>query len=121
MENKIKDASNIKNLVVGKALFQTRIGINNHCSKYHLFGGLCDMDKCLYCENCYYRITLETGEAISNTVIDYDKLEKACIGSDRTKEILFYDRVPKIDDLFNYEFDDNSQYSFKNIDKKKVK
>ena len=101
------------NDAVGRALLQYRTGIVDHCGAYDPFG-LCHTDECLYCENCIYRITLENGEALSNdTVIEFDKLEKACIGSGRTQEILFYDYVPKIEDLFNYLFDDNSHYTFK--------
>ena len=96
--------------VVGKALLQYRTGIKDHCAAYDPFG-MCNVMQCLYCENCYYKITLENGEAIANTNIDLETIDSYSRGfEDDDHEILFYDYVPKIDDLFSYLFDENSQY-----------
>ena len=95
--------------VVGKALFEHRTGIKNPCAAYDPFGG-CRVMECLYCSNCYYKITMENGEAISNTNFDLNKLDKGFLDDDH--EILFYDYVPNIDDLFNYLFDEKSQFKF---------
>lgn len=96
--------------VVGKALFEHRTGINDYCAHYDPFG-LCRTMECLYCENCYYKITLENGEAISNTDKDLNSFDNKNRGfADDDHEILFYDYVPKIDDLFAYLFDEDSQF-----------
>ena len=96
--------------VKGKALLEYRVGINNHCAKLDPVG-LCNIKECLYCPNCYYKITLENGEAISNTDIDLHTLDNNTRGfEDDNHEILFYDYVPEIVNLFSYLFDDNSEY-----------
>lgn len=91
--------------VVGKALLERRTGINGTCRKYE-----CSVMDCLYCDNCYYRITLDNGETIAYSV----KLKEI---NDENRElftddyeILFYDFVPKIDDLFCYLFDEDSHF-----------
>lgn len=97
--------------VVGKALLEYRVGINDHCASYDPFG-LCNIMECLYCDNCYYKITMENGESISNCGdIDLDTLSNNSRGfEDDDHEILFYDYVPKTDDLFSYLFDENSEF-----------
>ena len=96
--------------VVGKALLEHRVGINDHCASYDPFG-LCNIMECLYCDNCYYKITMENGESISNTDVDLNTLNNRTRGfEDDNHEILFYDYVPKIDDLFSYLFDENSEF-----------
>ena len=97
--------------VVGKALLEYRVGINDHCASYDPFG-LCNIMECLYCENCYYKITMENGESISNCGdIDLNTLNNNSRGfEDDNHEILFYDYVPKTDDLFSYLFDENSEF-----------
>ena len=97
--------------VVGKALLEYRVGINDHCASYDPFG-LCNIMECLYCENCYYKITMENGESISNCGdIDLNTLNNNSRGfEDYDHEILFYDYVPSIDNLFSYLFDENSQF-----------
>lgn len=97
--------------VVGKALLEYRVGINDHCASYDPFG-LCNIMECLYCENCYYKITMENGESISNCGdIDLNTLNNNSRGfEDDDHEILFYDYVPSIDNLFSYLFDENSQF-----------
>ena len=98
------------NKAVGKALLEYRTGIKDHCDSYDLFG-LCSIKDCLCCENCYYKITLENGEAIANSNIDLNTLDNNSRGfEDDNHEILFYDNVPNIDDLFNYLFSDDSEY-----------
>ncbi len=112
--------------VVGKALLEYRTGVNELCSQIDSLG-LCNIMDCLYCNNCYYKITLENGEAIANTDVDLKSLDNKRRGfEDVDHEILFYDYVPDIDDLFGYLFDDNSQFKIvrKNdnmvmVDKKK--
>lgn len=95
---------------VGKALLQYRVGIKDHCAAYDPFG-LCNIKECLYCENCYYKITLENGDAISNSNVDLNTLDNNTRGfTDDDHEILFYDYVPNIDNLFNYLFSDDSEY-----------
>lgn len=84
--------------VVGKALLEYRTGVNNHCASYDPFG-LCNIMECLYCDNCYYKITMENGEAISNTDVDFNTIIVNSRGfDDDNHEILFYDYVPEIDD-----------------------
>ncbi len=96
--------------VVGKALLEYRTGIKDSCASYDPFG-LCNIMDCLYCENCAYKITMENGEAIATTDIDLNTLDNSSRGfEDDDHEILFYDFVPKIDDLFSYLFDDNSEF-----------
>ena len=97
--------------VVGKALLEYRVGINDHCASYDPFG-LCNIMECLYCDNCYYKITMENGESISNCGdIDLNTLNNNSRGfEDDDHEILFYDYVPKTDDLFSYLFDENSEF-----------
>ena len=96
--------------VVGKALLEYRVGINDHCALYDPFG-LCNIMECLYCDNCYYKITMENGESISNTDVDINTLNNSTRGfEDNNHEILFYDYVLKTDDLFSYLFDENSEF-----------
>ena len=96
--------------VVGKALLEYRVGINNPCASYDPFGH-CNIMECLYCDNCYYKITMENGESISNTDVDINTLNNSTRGfEDDNHEILFYDYVPKTDDLFSYLFDENSEF-----------
>ena len=96
--------------VVGKALLEYRVGINDHCASYDPFG-LCNIMECLYCDNCCYKITMENGESISNTDVDINTLNNSTRGfEDGNHEILFYDYVPKTDDLFSYLFDENSEF-----------
>ena len=96
--------------VVGKALLEYRVGINDHCAAYDPFGH-CNIMECLYCDNCYYKITMENGESISNTDVDINTLNNSTRGfEDDNHEILFYDYVPKTDDLFSYLFDENSEF-----------
>ena len=92
--------------VVGKALLTYRTCINEICTK-----PMCTIDKCLYCDNCYYNITLENGDVLSNSEADLSKINNYDKGiDDDDHEILFYDHVPLVDDLFGYLFDDNSQF-----------
>ena len=96
--------------VVGKALLEYRVGIKDHCAAYDPFG-LCNIMECLYCENCCYKITIENGEAIANSDVDLSTLDNSTRGfEDDDHEILFYDYVPEIDDLFSYLFDENSEF-----------
>ena len=96
--------------VVGKALLEYRVGINDHCASYDPFGH-CNIMECLYCDNCYYKITMENGESITNTDVDLNTLNNYTRGfEDDNHEILFYDYVPKIDGLFSYLFDENSKF-----------
>ena len=104
-----EDTSYDYNGVIGKALLEYRTGIKDYCAAYDPFG-LCNIMECLYCENCYYKITLENGESISNCDIDLNTLSNNREFEDENHEILFYDYVPKIDDLFNYLFDEQSQF-----------
>ncbi len=91
--------------VVGKALLQYRTGVKDFCASF------CNIMECLYCDNCYYKITMENGDAISNTNVDLSTLDDSSRGfEDDNHEILFYDYVPKIDDLFSYLFDENSKF-----------
>ena len=97
--------------VVGKALLEYRDGINDHCASYDPFGH-CNIMECLYCDNCYYKITMENGESITNTDVDLNTLNNYTRGfEDDNHEILFYDYVPKTDDLFSYLFDENSEFT----------
>ena len=96
--------------VVGKALLEYRVGINDYCASYDPFGH-CNIMECLYCDNCHYKITMENGESISNCDVDLNTLNNSTRGfEDDNHEILFYDYVPKIDDLFSYLFDENSKF-----------
>ena len=96
--------------VVGKALLEYRVGINAHCASYDPFG-LCNIMECLHCDNCYYKITMENGELITNTDVDLNTLNNSTRGfEDDNHEILFYDYVPKIEDLFSYLFDEKSEF-----------
>ena len=96
--------------VVGKALLEYRVGINNPCASYDPFGH-CNIMECLYCDNCYYKITMENGESIFSADVDLKTLNNSTRGfEDDNHEILFYDYVPKIDDLFSYLFDENSKF-----------
>ena len=96
--------------VVGKALLQYRTGVKDFCASYDPFG-LCNIMECLYCDNCYYKITMENGELITNTDVDLNTLNNSTRGfEDDNHEILFYDYVPKIDNLFSYLFDENSEF-----------
>ena len=90
-------------------MLEYRTGIKDYCAAYDPFG-LCNIMECLYCENCYYKITLENGESISNCDIDLNTLSNNREFEDENHEILFYDYVPEVDDLFSYLFDDNSKY-----------
>ncbi len=92
--------------VVGKALLSYRTCINEICTK-----PMCTIDKCLYCDNCYYKITMENGESIFSADVDLNTLNNSTRGfEDDNHEILFYDYVPKTDDLFSYLFDENSEF-----------
>ena len=96
--------------VVGKALLQYRSGINNHCASYDPFG-LDNIMQCLYCDNCYYKITMENGEFITNTNVDLNGFPTDSRGFEEDDHIiLFYDYVPKTEDLFNYLFSDSSEF-----------
>ena len=96
--------------VVGKALLEYRVGINNPCASYDPFGH-CNIMECLYCDNCYYKITMENGESIFSADVDLNTLNNSTRGfEDDNHEILFYDYVPKTDDLFSYLFDENSEF-----------
>ena len=107
----IKISKEVSDGIIGKALLEHRTGIKGCCAKYDPFG-LCNIMECLYCDNCYYKITMENGESISNyDDIDLNALNNNSRGfEDENHEILFYDYVPKIDDLFNYLFDEQSQF-----------
>lgn len=92
--------------MVGKAKFERKM--IDPCVYYDAFG-LCGISECLYCENCCYKITLENEEAISNIDKDLSQIEnKDSLNYDL--EIIFYDYIPDIDDLFGYLFDDESHY-----------
>ncbi len=92
--------------VVGKALLEYRTCINEVCSKPD-----CNILDCLYCGNCYYRITLENGDVLANSEVDLSTIDNYSKGfEDNDHEILFYDHVPEVDNLFSYLFDDNSQF-----------
>ncbi len=96
--------------VVGKALLEYRTGIKDSCVSYDPLV-LCNIMECLYCENCAYKITMENGEAIATTDIDLNTLDNSSRGfEDDDHEILFYDFVPEINDLFSYLFDENSEF-----------
>lgn len=96
--------------VVGKAFLEYRVGVNDHCAAYDPFG-LCNIMQCLYCDNCYYKITMENGEAITNADDDLNSIIVNSRGfDDDCHEILFYDYVPKIEDLYGYLFDENSEF-----------
>ena len=96
--------------VLGKALLERRTGVNGSCNQYDSLG-LCSIMDCLYCENCYYKITLDTGEAIANSNVELKEIDDKSRGlMDDDYEIFFYDFVPEVDDLFGYLFDDNSQF-----------
>lgn len=98
--------------VVGKALLEQRTYIKKHCSEYDPFG-LCNIMECLSCENCYYKITLENGESISNTEVNLSKIAKRSAWDsviDDDHEILFYDYIPKITKLLAYLSDEESQF-----------
>lgn len=97
--------------IAGKALLEYRTGIQDHCSAYDPFGE-CNIMECLYCNNCYYKITMENGESISNCGdFDLSSLRSDSRGiEDYNHEILFYDYIPDIDDLFSYLFDEKSKF-----------
>lgn len=98
------------NGVKGRAKLEYRTCVKSACSIYDPYG-LCTISNCLYCENCYYKITLENGEVLANTEVDLDTVDSYGKGSDvDDNEILFYDYVPEVDDLFSYLFDDDSKY-----------
>ena len=92
--------------VVGKAKFERKM--IEPCAYLDPFGG-CRISECLYCENCCYKITKGNGQAISNVGRKFNSIENNDDLND-DHEILFYDYVPYIDDLFSYLFDDDSQY-----------
>lgn len=96
--------------VVGKATLEYRTGIKKLCVHYDPFG-LCNIIECLYCENCYYNITIENGEVLSNSNIELSAInDNYKEFEDDTHEILFYDYVPDINNLFNYLFSEESQF-----------
>ena len=96
--------------VVGRAFLEYRTCIKVPCAQKDPFG-LCNVMECLYCNNCYYKITLENGEFITNTNVDLNTLNDDGRGiKDYNHVILFYDYIPNIDDLFWYLFDENSQF-----------
>ena len=101
--------------VVGKALLEYRVGVNGYCSEYDPFG-VCNIMQCLYCDNCYYRITMENGDILSNSDVDLNTLDNKTRGfEDDNHEILFYDYVPDVNNLISYLFDENSQFKILRI------
>ena len=95
---------------LGKAVIEARTCINEPCSNINPFG-TCNITDCLYCPNAKYRITYETGEelATDDNIYQYPYIHKGCL-DDEDFIILFYDRIPPIDELYDYLFDDNSSY-----------
>lgn len=92
--------------VVGEVLLQIRTNKLRPCTYYSPFG-LCRTLECLYCENCDFMITYPNSEAIATN----DNLRKEMQHvTDDDFEILFYDRLPDIDELYSYLFSDDSQF-----------
>lgn len=95
---------------VGKATLKHKSIALSPCANYNKLD-LNNILECIYCGNCYYEIILENGDKISNfndnfnIINDTDKLNTSI-----DYDIIFYDYVPKIDDLFAYLFDENSLY-----------
>lgn len=95
---------------VGKASLVYRTEIKDTCSAYDPFE-LCDILECLYCDNSAYAITLESGSGIVKSEKDlysYPDEHQGLIDHDH--EILFYDRVPLAEELYDYLFDEESKY-----------
>lgn len=123
--NEVIDMSSRKNLeviypqkkeidyegVVGKATLVHRTEIVDSCASYDPFG-LCNILECLYCDNCAYIIELESGNGIFKSdkkIVEYPK-EHSSGMTDDDHEILFYDRIPLEEELFQYLFDEESKY-----------
>ena len=109
-QNKCKK-ENIYTNVVGSAKIIHKTDVNFSCSNHDSLG-LCNVLECLYCDNSAYMIMLESSEGIIKSDNDTfsDKFSKDGKLTDYDHEILFYDKIPKIDELFSYLFDENSQY-----------
>lgn len=97
--------------VVGKARLIHRTEIVDSCASYDPLG-LCNILECLYCENCAYSIELESGNGIikSDKKIEEYSKEHPSGMTDEEHEILFYDKVPSEEELFQYLFEEESKY-----------
>ncbi len=81
---------------IGDALFEVKKESSYSCG---------DILSYLYCGKCYYKILYSEYEGIMFNNLDDEKnitLEQY--------EILFYDIVPEVDQIYSYLFDDQSSY-----------
>ncbi len=97
---------NINDGRLGSALLEVTNGIKVPCAYYDPFG-LCKMIECLYCDNCQFKITYKNGDAIAtfDNIVYLKRLVE-----NTNYEIVFYDRIPSIDEVYSYMFDEESKY-----------
>ena len=91
-------------------------GIKIPCSYYDQFG-ICSVLDCLCCDNSYFKISFKNTESI---VFNGEEKSLDRFSLDDTYEILFFDRVPNIEELYSYIYDDDSEYIIINKDTKLV-
>ncbi len=84
--------------VIGEAVLEIRKDLIYPCNK-----NCTDILDCLYCENCYFKITCD-----NESIGTFNGITKA--PSDDDFEILFYDYTPDIEDMYSYLFSDDSSY-----------
>lgn len=98
--------------VLGLAFLEHISGINSHCVT-HAKHRQCDIMNCLYCNNSYFKIALQNGDVIVSPGVELSKdIKEKVEADDYDYEILFYDFVPNVDELYSYLFSNNSSFRF---------
>ena len=91
---------------LGEAILEHRTEKKGSCSEYDSLG-FCNIMDCLYCENCDFKISYPNGDKLF-TNDDLDCISKKFLDDDHV--IIFYDRVPSVQELYSYLFDEKSQF-----------
>lgn len=90
---------------IDKSIYDDAVGDALLEIKRGLIDSYDDILSYLYCENCSYKISYSDNEGIYMNGIT-DKTNNVS----EQYEILFYDIVPEVDQLYSYLFSDNSSY-----------
>ncbi len=91
---------------LGEVLLEHRTEKEGPCSTFDPFGS-CNIMDCLYCPNSDFKISYPNGDRLF-TEDDIDSISKKYLDDDHV--IIFYDRIPSIDELYAYLFDEESQF-----------
>lgn len=97
--------------VLGRAIIINRTEIKDKCSNYSKFDS-CNILDCLYCDNCNYMILLAEYNGIIKSLKSLYSYPKEHLNGliDNDHELLFYDRIPQDNELYDYLFDQESKY-----------